>query len=147
MNDTITIILFCWAGFIILFVLCWSIGVNNYKHKNIILDIPVNKIHAENVIKEIEKETEKNTSKRPISNILIWGNKYPPKSMSAGAKYLYKIKPNLQYWINIHGSGILDRSVEELKGEKLFTDERNCIQDTMLRKTKRRRRSVWSNRY
>lgn len=38
-----------------------------------------------------------------------------PRSMTVQEKYLYSIKPNLQYWIDTHGEKILTRSVSDLQ--------------------------------
>lgn len=39
----------------------------------------------------------------------------PPVSMSEGTKYLYSKKPNIQYWQNLHGENVIDKSVSELQ--------------------------------
>lgn len=96
------------VSFIVLFFL-----INRYKRtpdpdrfiepmKPILVNSPLSKRQ----VKEIHK---------PIFRKGAMAYHRAPRSMTAQEKYLYSVKPNLQYWIDTHGEKILTRSVSDLQ--------------------------------
>jgi hypothetical protein len=105
-----TLTLYCLVGCLLVFIILHYSGMLRRDKVNTepaLQSVPVITKHE----KEIRKPAKR------IKKV------YSPKPMTPTIKYLYSIKPNIGWWIDEYGHGILDKTIPELKGEQLFQND------------------------